>query len=132
MAARHAVAARCEGARASTLGGGGDALGLCRSSHAHADGYPVAATPTKGRLRFDRGDVAADVARIHSVWSECLAQGGPMLFGSFSIADAFYAPVVTRFATYGVKLSPLLAAYSESVLALPADAAVDRSGQSGT
>ena len=43
-----------------------------------------------------------------------------MLFGSFSIADAFYAPVVTRFATYGVKLSPLLAAYSESVLALPA------------
>ena len=43
-----------------------------------------------------------------------------MLFGNFSIADAFYAPVVTRFATYGVKLSPLLAAYSDSVLALPA------------
>ena len=43
-----------------------------------------------------------------------------MLFGSFSIADAFYAPVVTRFATYGVKLSPLLEAYSENVLALPA------------
>jgi glutathione S-transferase len=42
-----------------------------------------------------------------------------MLFGSFSIADAFYAPVVTRFATYGVKLSPLLEAYSENVLALP-------------
>ena len=47
-------------------------------------------------------------------------KAGPMLFGSFSIADAFYAPVVTRFATYGVKLSPLLAAYSENVLALPA------------
>ncbi len=43
-----------------------------------------------------------------------------MLFGSFSIADAFYAPVVTRFATYGVKLAPLLAAYSDNVLALPA------------
>ena len=43
-----------------------------------------------------------------------------MLFGSFSIADAFYAPVVTRFTTYGVKLSPLLAAYSENILALPA------------
>ena len=74
----------------------------------------------KGRAALRREDVAADIARIHSVWSECLAQGGPMLFGSFSIADAFYAPVVTRFATYGVKLSPLLAAYSDSVLALPA------------
>ena len=74
----------------------------------------------KGQTALRREDVAADVARIHSVWNECLAQGGPMLFGSFSIADAFYAPVVTRFATYGVKLSPLLAAYSENVLALPA------------
>lgn len=74
----------------------------------------------KGEAALRRPEVAADVARIHSVWSECLAQGGPMLFGRFSIADAFYAPVVTRFATYGVKLSPLLAAYSESVLALPA------------
>jgi glutathione S-transferase len=74
----------------------------------------------KGEAALRRPEVAADVARIQSVWSECLAQGGPMLFGRFSIADAFYAPVVTRFATYGVKLSPLLAAYSESVLALPA------------
>ena len=74
----------------------------------------------KGQAALRIPEVAADVARIHSVWSACLAQGGPMLFGRFSIADAFYAPVVTRFATYGVKLSPLLAAYSESVLALPA------------
>ncbi len=74
----------------------------------------------KGQTALRREDVATDIARIHSVWSECLAQGGPMLFGSFSIADAFYAPVVTRFATYRVKLSPLLAAYSENVLALPA------------
>jgi len=74
----------------------------------------------KGKAALERSDVAADVARIQSVWSECLEQGGPMLFGSFSIADAFYAPVVTRFTTYGVKLSPLLAAYSENILALPA------------
>ena len=74
----------------------------------------------RGEAALGRPEVAADVARIHSVWSDCLAQGGPMLFGRLSIADAFYAPVVTRFATYGVKLSPLLAAYSESVLALPA------------
>ena len=75
---------------------------------------------TRGEAALRRDDVAADVARIQSVWNECLQQGGPMLFGGFSIADAFYAPVVTRFVTYGVKLSPLLAAYSESVLALPA------------
>lgn len=74
----------------------------------------------KGQTALRREDVAADVARIQAVWSEYLAQSGPMLFGSFSIADAFYAPVVTRFATYGVKLSPLLAAYSDSVLSLPA------------
>jgi glutathione S-transferase len=74
----------------------------------------------QGKAALERSDVAADVARIQSVWSECLEQGGPMLFGSFSIADAFYAPVVTRFTTYGVKLSPLLAAYSENILALPA------------
>ncbi len=76
--------------------------------------------PDRGEAALQRGDVAADIARIQSVWDECLSEGGPMLFGSFSIADAFYAPVVTRFATYGVKLSPLLAAYSENVLALPA------------
>ena len=74
----------------------------------------------KGKAAMERSDVAADVARIQSVWNECLEQGGPMLFGSFSIADAFYAPVVTRFTTYGVKLSPLLAAYSDNILALPA------------
>ena len=74
----------------------------------------------KGAAAQSRADVAADITRIHAVWNDCLAQGGPMLFGSFSIADAFYAPVVTRFATYGVKLPPLLAAYSENVLALPA------------
>lgn len=74
----------------------------------------------RGSAALNRADVAADIARIQSLWTECLADGGPMLFGNFSIADAFYAPVVTRFITYGVKLSPLLAAYSESVLMLPA------------
>ena len=73
----------------------------------------------KGQTALRREDVAADVARIQAIWTEYLSQGGPMLFGSFSIADAFYAPVVTRFATYGVKLSPLLAAYSDCVLSLP-------------
>ena len=74
----------------------------------------------RGAAALVREDVAADIARIQAVWTECLNEGGPMLFGGFSIADAFYAPVITRFVTYGVKLSPLLAAYSESVLMLPA------------
>ncbi|MBA2414153.1 MAG: glutathione S-transferase family protein [Burkholderiaceae bacterium] len=74
----------------------------------------------KGAAALRREDVVAEVARIQAVWNDCLAQGGPMLFGNFSIADAFYAPVVTRFATYGVKLSPLLTAYSENVMSLPA------------
>jgi glutathione S-transferase len=76
--------------------------------------------PERGAAAQRRDDVAADIARIRAVWAECLATGGPLLFGSFSIADAFYAPVVTRFATYGVTLPAPLAAYSDRVLALPA------------
>jgi glutathione S-transferase len=75
----------------------------------------------RGAAARTRADVAADIKRIHQVWSECLASsGGPLLFGTFSIADAFFAPVVTRFRTYGVPLSPRLAAYSDAVFALPA------------
>ncbi len=65
--------------------------------------------------------MATDIARIQALWTDCLERsGGPFLFGTFSIADAFFAPVVTRFRTYGVSLPPPLAAYVESVLALPA------------
>ena len=46
--------------------------------------------------------------------------GGPFLFGAFSAADAMYAPVVTRFRTYGVALDPTCQAYADAVLALPA------------
>jgi glutathione S-transferase len=79
-----------------------------------------ASWPDKGAAAQRLDDVAADIARIQAVWAECLAAGGPLLFGGFSIADAFYAPVVTRFATYGVALSPQLAAYSDRILDLPA------------
>ncbi len=61
-----------------------------------------------------------DIERVTTIWRECLGQyGGPYLFGKISIADAMYAPVVTRFRTYNVKLDPACAAYSESILALP-------------
>jgi len=64
----------------------------------------------------------ADIGRICEIWEECLARFGhhEYLFGDFSIADAFYAPVVMRFKTYGVALAPALQAYCDRVLAHPA------------
>lgn len=67
--------------------------------------------------------VAEDISRIQALWNDCRArfgQGGPFLFGAFSIADAFYAPVVSRFVTYGVELDAVGAAYRDAVQALPA------------
>lgn len=61
-----------------------------------------------------------DIERITQVWNECLSQyGGPFLFGSRTMADAMYAPVVTRFETYDVKLDAACAGYSKRVLAMP-------------
>ena len=62
-------------------------------------------------------------ARIEQIWRDCRAQfgaGGPFLFGSFTAADAMYAPVVTRFDTYGGELAPDTRAYVDTVLAMPA------------
>src|SRR6185295_17770420 len=55
----------------------------------------------------------ADIARIVTIWSECLkASKGPFLFGTTpGMADAMFAPVCTRFTTYDVKLEPNCAAY---------------------
>ncbi|HEY9238615.1 MAG TPA: glutathione S-transferase family protein [Burkholderiaceae bacterium] len=73
------------------------------------------------RVLQEQPAVGDDVARIVAMWEELLAQhGGPMLFGAFGIADAFYAPVVMRFRTYGVPLPAAVAAYAERVVALPA------------
>lgn len=64
-------------------------------------------------------EVRADVDRVCTILGDLLAQhGGPLLFGDFSIADAFYAPVVMRFATYGLPASAPVAAYMERVKAL--------------
>jgi glutathione S-transferase len=67
--------------------------------------------------------VRADIQRIQDVWSECKSgwgRNGPWLFGEFSAADAMFAPVVSRFATYGVDLAPEAAAYRDALLDLPA------------
>ncbi len=62
----------------------------------------------------------ADVARITAIWRECLeASGGPFLFGERGMADAMYAPVVTRFLTYHVELDEVCAAYCRRIMDLP-------------
>lgn len=65
---------------------------------------------------------ARDVARVQQIWQSCRAeaQGGPFLFGAFSIADAFYAPVATRFVTYQIPLDGAAKAYADTLFALPA------------
>ncbi len=66
--------------------------------------------------------VQRDIARIIAIWTSALGefgkQGGGFLFGHFSIADAFYAPVVTRFETYGIHLPAIAQAYGQRILAL--------------
>lgn len=75
--------------------------------------------PGRGRT----AEVAEDIGRIITLWTECRARfgsGGDYLFGSFGIADAMYAPVVSRFVTYGVELDGVAAAYRDAVWAWPA------------
>jgi glutathione S-transferase len=77
-----------------------------------------ASLPGRGRT----AEAQADIGRICEIWEACLSRFGhhDFLFGDFSIADAFYAPVVLRFKTYGVALAPALQAYCERMLAHPA------------
>jgi glutathione S-transferase len=61
-----------------------------------------------------------DIDRITTIWRECFgAYHGPYLFGKLTIADAMYAPVVTRFLTYDVKLDADCAGYCDRIMALP-------------
>jgi glutathione S-transferase len=68
----------------------------------------------------DKPAVRADVARLVAMWRELLAaHQGPMLFGDFSIADAFYAPVCMRLKSYALPVPADIAAYIERLSALP-------------
>ena len=68
----------------------------------------------------DQPAVRADVQRLVNMWSELLDQhGGPMLFGQFSIADAFYAPVCMRLATFALPVPEHITAYVQRVQQLP-------------
>ncbi|WP_257787278.1 glutathione S-transferase [Acidihalobacter ferrooxydans] len=65
----------------------------------------------------------ADIAQIIALWHAChtaYGQGKPWLFGHFTIADAFFAPVAARFLTYSVPLPPEAARYVDALRSLPA------------
>ena len=61
-----------------------------------------------------------DIERVTTIWRQCLSTyGGPYLFGKRTVADAMYAPVVTRFVTYDVKVDSQCAGYGKQILAMP-------------
>src|SRR5690606_25124593 len=64
-----------------------------------------------------------DIARIEALWTACRTSygaGGDYLFGAWCAADAMFAPVVSRFRTYGVELAPLARRYADAVWEWPA------------
>jgi glutathione S-transferase len=68
-------------------------------------------------------EAVAEIARIEAIWNDCRShhgKRGPFLFGAFSIADAMYAPVVSRLHTYGVTLAEKAGEYAGAIHALPA------------
>ena len=80
-----------------------------------------ASLPEIGQLVWrDKPAVRSDVARIIDMWSGLLEEhGGPLLFGEFSVADAYFAPVCMRLKTYALPVPPAIAAYVARVCALP-------------
>ena len=78
--------------------------------------------PMNIRRRFEGveigEDARADVVRLLTLWAEARARfgkGGPFLFGPFSAVDIFYAPVVSRFITYGIPVPGFAVAYMQAV-----------------
>jgi glutathione S-transferase len=68
----------------------------------------------------DKPAVRADVQRLVEMWTSLLQEhGGPLLFGQFSVADAYFAPVCMRLKTYGLPVPPVIADYITRVSALP-------------
>ena len=104
------------------------ARSICAEMHSGFDGLRghcnmniEASLPDVGaRLLRDEPSVRRDLDRIVQMWGDLLARhGGPLLFGDFTIADAFFAPIGTRIKTYGLPVPPAINAYIERVQALP-------------
>ncbi len=75
---------------------------------------------TRVKLRQISGATQADIERIQDIWWASLqSSGGPYLFGHFTLADAMYLPVLSRFRTYGVELKAELLAYEQTLWATP-------------
>ena len=73
------------------------------------------------RLWAEDAALRADVARLDAAWSDALkTSGGPFLFGAFSAADAYFAPVAVRLSRFGLPVSEAAAAYRDALLAHPA------------
>ncbi len=105
------------------------ARSLCAEMHSGFGGlrnsFPMnieAVLPEVGeRVLRESVDAARDLQRIHQMWSQQLEQsGGPFLFGAFSIADAYFAPVCSRIRTYALPAPAAVTAYIDRMFALPA------------
>jgi len=79
-----------------------------------------ASLPDTGALIWrDNAGVRADVARLVAMWQQCLqTSGGPLLFGEFTVADAYFAPICTRLRTYALPLPDDIQGYVQRVCAL--------------
>lgn len=101
------------------------ARSVCAEMHAgFATLRSVLNMDIRARLQVEiTPEVQAEIDRIIEIWEYCRSRfgaGGPFLFGNFTWADAFYAPVAARFATYSIALPPAAQAYADTILALPA------------
>lgn len=66
-------------------------------------------------------EALAEARRVQQIWREAIAaSGGPFLFGAFTIADAMFAPVATRFVTYAVEVDAVARGYIDTITQLPA------------
>ena len=104
------------------------ARSVCAEMHAgfhalrsHCPMNIEAALPDAGALIWrDQAAVRSDVARLIAMWQDLLkAHGGPLLFGGFTVADAYFAPLCMRLKTYALPVPPAIDAYVARVCALP-------------
>lgn len=112
------------------LPGDVSARAVCRavSAEMHAGFHGIRShLPMDCRNRRANWPISAsvqhEVDRMTTLWRDCRQQfgsSGDFLFGCFSLADAMFAPIVSRFVTYGVPLDPVAQAYADAIWALPA------------
>ena len=102
------------------------ARSLCAEMHS---GIPAIRSAMPMDIQADEREIGSvdgidhEIGRIFAIWRELRQKSeprGPYLFGGWSAADAFFAPVVSRFETYGIQLDKICRGYADAVLAWPA------------